>query len=107
MGAATLTNTNVYSNDVYVGGGVYVYLGGEATLTNSNVYQNEANYVRSLLNRLPAPRWNVTRVHAWLWQGGGVYVHSGGKATLTNSNVYQNEAKYVRSCFLNRHPSPR
>ena len=50
-------------------------------------------------NRLPAPRWNVTRVHAWLWQGGGVYVYTGGKATLTNSNVYQNEANDVRSPF--------
>ena len=48
-------------------------------------------------NRLPAPRWNVTR--SLSWQGGGVYVYYGGEATLTNSNVYQNEAFYVRSLF--------
>ena len=67
---------------------------GTATLTNTNVHHNEARYVCSpiehSLNFHPAPRWSVTRAHAWQ-DGGGLYI-LGGTATLTNTNVYENQA---------------
>ena len=121
-GTATLTNTNVYSNQAvsvcspfelslnlhpleqtrarfsWQGGGVHVQFGGEATLINSNVYQNEATYVCSLFEPSvtfhPSPRWNVTCAHVWQ-DGGGFFIV--GKATLTNTNVYSNQAGRVCS----------
>ena len=77
---------------------------GVANFEGCNIHDNTAGggvclHLNLSLNVHPSPRWNVTCVHAWLWQGGGVYVNYGGEATLTNSNVYQNEAQYVRSLF--------
>ena len=136
-GTATLTDTNVYSNQARLvclpferslsfhpaprwnvtcahgwqaGGGLVIL--GTATLINTNVYANQAGDVCSpfelALNSHPAPRWNVT-CPRFSWQdGGGLSVY--GMATLTNTNVYSNQADYVCSPIqlsLNFHPSPR
>ena len=79
------------------GGGLYIV--GTATLTNTNVYTNEAGvgaYFEHSLNLHPAPRWNVTCALGWQ-DGGGLYIT--GTATLTNTNVYENQAGRVRSAF--------
>ena len=72
---------------------------GTATLTNTNVHTNQAYYVclhlELSLNLHPSPRWNVTCAHAWQY-GGGLYIT--GTATLTNTNVHDNQG-YVRSPF--------
>jgi len=70
IGTATLTNTNVYSNEARYGGGGLL-IDGTATLTNTNVYSNQA----------PA--------------GGGLFIL--GTATLTNTNVYSNQPAGVCS----------
>ena len=76
------------------GGGVYVHMGGQATLTNTNVYTNDAYTVRSLFEPsrtfLPAPHWNVTCAHGQQ-NGGGLFIS--GTATLTDTNVYDNRAR--------------
>ena len=55
------------------GGGLNIF--GMATLTNTNVYSNQAAYVCSpfelSLNFHPAPRWNVTRAHSLSLVGRG------------------------------------
>ena len=75
------------------GGGLYVW--GTATLTNTNVYTNQAS-VRAHLPPLPRPFLQrpagTFRVLAFCMQdhGGGLIVY--GTATLTNTNVYENVA---------------
>ena len=79
-----------------VGGGLNIV--GTATLTNTNVYSNEATGVCSpfstvfeLSSIAPMERYALVFFHL---QGGGLYIY--GTATLTNTNVYSNEARYVR-----------
>ena len=71
---------------------------GTATLTNTNVYSNQASWVCSPSETSktfpPSPRWNVTFAHDWQ-AGGGLYIT--GTATLSDTNVYANEAGYVCS----------
>ena len=75
-GTATLTNTNVYSNqaDSYgngSGGGVYVLSNGVANFESCNIHDN-------------------TAFSTHYGYGGGLYIE--GTATLTNTNVYSNKA---------------
>ena len=78
------------------GGGLHI--AGTATLTNTNVYSNQIRLVclpfERSLNFHPAPRWNVTCAHGWQ-SGGGLSIS--GTATLTDTNVYDNQAGNVRS----------
>ena len=73
-GTATLTNTNVYSNQANLGGGLYIE--GTATLTNTNVYSNQADSYGN-------------------GSGGGVYVLSNGVANFESCNIHDNTAEYV------------
>ena len=80
-----------------VGGGLNIV--GTATLTNTNVYSNEATGVCSpfstvfeLSSIAPMERYVLD---FWLLQGGGLNIE--GTATLTNTNVYSNTASGVRS----------
>ena len=76
------------------GGGLYI--SGTATLTNTNVFSNEA-YVRPpYAPSLQRPSGTL-RVLAFLAQhGGGLYIS--GTATLINTAIYQNFA-WVCSAF--------
>ena len=80
------------------GGGLYILGAGTATLTNTNVHTNQAYYVclhlELSLNLHPSPRWNVTCAHGWQY-GGGLFIS--GTAALTNTNVYDNQAHSVCS----------
>ena len=80
------------------GAGMYVAYGGEATLTNTNVYENEVIgglgfREVSALHFEPSqavPPLNVACTHGWQ-AGGGLCID--GTATLTNTNVYTNKAE--------------
>jgi len=71
-GTATLTNTNLYSNQASRGGGVYIDYDGVANFEGCNIHGNAADD-----------------------DGGGLYIY--GTATLTNTNVYENQAGNVCS----------
>ena len=99
------------------GGGLAVY--GMATLTNTNVYSNQADYVCSPFqlssNFHPSPLWNyVMRIpppacqpRSRGSQGGGVYVHENGVVNFDDCNINDNTAFDVRSRLeLSFHPSP-
>ena len=83
-GTATLTNTNVYSNqaDSYgngSGGGVYVLSNGVANFESCNIHDN-------------------TAFSTHYGYGGGLYIE--GTATLTNTNVYSNTATWGVLAFV-------
>ena len=81
------------------GGGLYI--SGTATLTNTNVYSNEANRVCSpcscpvISSITPMERY----VLGFCLQGGGLDIQ--GTAMLTKSNVYSNIADRERARLLN------
>ena len=82
-------------------GGAGLLIFGTATLTNTNVYSNQAT-VRAHLPPLPRhvlqrPAGTL-RVLAFCMQDGAGLVVS-GTATLTNTNVYENVAAWVHLHF--------
>ena len=77
--------------------GAGLMIDGTATLTNTNVYTNQAE-VRAHLPPFPRPLLQrpagTLRVLAFCMQvGGGLFVYTGGVANLDGCNVYSNEAQ--------------
>ena len=128
FGTATLTNTNVYSNQAGVRAhlplhrpflhrpagtlrgvlaflsqsGAGLYIDGVANLNGCQVYENVAQNVRDRPRPLPRTFLQrpagTFRVLAFSMQSGAGLIVR-GTASLTNTNVYENVATIVRLHF--------
>ena len=94
---------NVTCAHGWQGGGLYI--SGTATLTNTNLHSNQAGQVcwafEHSLNFHPSSRWNLTSLSRVTRgsQGGGVKVEFGGVANFEGCNVHDNTAINVCSCL--------
>ena len=120
-GTVTVTDTNIYSNTAYNGGGVYI-AGGTVNFQSCEVNDNDVcfdvDYYSSNFigdgdcsgGGMYIQNGTVTVTDTDIYSndahnmdvgcGGGMYIMS-GTVTVTGSNIYSNEARGVSACLLN------